>query len=47
MTRLGQDANKLSVVSGVRIAEALKTNSTVTELYLVSCDVVFRGIVHT
>ena len=47
MTRLGQSGNKLSDVSGVRIAEALKTNSTVTQLYLVSCDVVVRGIVHT
>ena len=47
MTRLVQGYNKLSDVSGVRIAEALKTNSTVTQLYLVSCDVVVRGIVHT
>ena len=47
MTRLGQDFNKLSDVSGVRIAEALKTNSTVTLLSLVSCDVGVRGIVHT
>ena len=47
MTRLGQRGNKLSDVSGVRIAEALKTNRTVTQLDLVSCDVVFRGIVHT
>ena len=45
--RLLQGDNKLSDVSGVRIAEALKTNRTVTLLYLVSCDVVFRGIVHT
>ncbi len=47
MTRLEQDTNKLSDVSGVRIAEALKTNSTATELHLVSCDAVVRGIVHT
>ena len=47
MTRLGQGNNDLSDVSGVRIAEALETNSTVTQLSLVSCDVVVRGIVHT
>ena len=47
VTRLGQGNNDLSDVSGVRIAEALETNSTVTQLSLVSCDVVVRGIVHT
>ncbi len=44
MTRLGQIRNKLSDVSGVRIAEALESNSTVTLLSLVSCDVGVRGI---
>ena len=47
MTRFGQSGNKLSDVSGVRIAEALETNSTIKWLSLVSCDVVVHGIVHT
>ena len=41
MTRLGQRENQLSDVSGVRIAEALKTNSTVTQLSLVTAMLFF------
>ena len=42
MTRLLQGNNQLSDVSGVRIAEALMTNSTLQSLDLVSFLVVVR-----